>query len=464
MSALRLMMISISEALKIIRRETFALSAETIDLENSVGRILAQAVRADMDLPPFDRSQMDGFAVKTQDVKNAPVKLKIIGESVAGKGFDGQLNSGEAVRIMTGARVPDGADSVQKVELTFEIDGFIEILEPTKKQQNFVLRGQEIKQGAKVFKKGETITAQKIATLASFGYAKIKVFRRPRVTILATGSEIVNIAETPQKDQIRNSNSAMLRVFCEPFADVRVLPLVKDDLESLKNQIAEIVGIADFKFQISDSRLPVVNSKFQISHSRFGKNPKAENLEAKKHSQTPNPKSQILNDESEIWNLKSEILIITGGVSVGDYDFTKPALRELGAEMFFERVNLKPGKPTVFARLKDTLVFGLPGNPVSVAVTFFLFARRAILQMQSAKNCELKKGFAVCSDKIKGTKERDCYLPVSLDTNEKGHLVIESLRFSGSSNFVAFSRADALVFIPQGTNLETGDAAEILFL
>ena len=474
-------MISISEALKIIKRETFALKAETIELENSVGRILAESVRADMDLPPFDRSQMDGFAIRTDDVKNAPVKLKIIGESVAGKGFDGELNSGEAVRIMTGARVPDGADSVQKVELTTEIDGFIEISEPTKKQQNSVSRGQEIEQGAKVFKKGETITNQKIAALASFGYAKIKVFRRPRITILATGSEIVNIAETPQKDQIRNSNSAMLRAFCAPFADVRVLTLVRDDLESLKNTIAEVCD-SDYKFQISDSKLAFVNSRFQISNSRFGKRRKAENLELKEQShlqvdsentnksesseqsRIPNPESRIPNGESEFWNLKADILIITGGVSVGDYDFTKPALRELGAEIFFERVNLKPGKPTVFARLKDTLVFGLPGNPVSVAVTFFLFARRAIMQMQSAKNCDLKKGFAVCPDKIKGTKERDCYLPVSVNSNEKGQLIIESLRFSGSSNFIAFSRADALVFIPQGENLEKDDVAEILFL
>ncbi len=454
-------MISISEALKIIKRETVSLSTETIELENSVGRILAQSVKADMDLPPFDRSQMDGFAVGTDDVKTAPIKLKIIGESVAGKGFDGELNAGEAVRIMTGARIPDGADAVQKVELTREENGFIEILEPTKKQQNLVLRGQEIKRDTKVFKKGETINAQKIATLASFGYPKIKVFRRPRITILATGSEIVNIAETPQKDQIRNSNSAMLRAFCETFAETRVLPLVRDDLESLKNVIAETVGL-NSRFQISDSILKIVNSKFQMS--KFGRSRKNEIQSNSEKFQIPNPKSQIPKGESEIWSLESDILIITGGVSVGDYDFTKPALSELGAEMFFERVNLKPGKPTVFARLKDTLIFGLPGNPVSVAVTFFLFVRRAILQMQSAKNCDLKKGFAIVSEKIKGAKERDCYLPVSLDSNETGQLIIESLRFSGSSNFVAFSRANALVFVPQGKNLEKDDVAEILFL
>ncbi|HVE55185.1 MAG TPA: molybdopterin-binding protein [Pyrinomonadaceae bacterium] len=163
-------------------------------------------------------------------------------------------------------------------------------------------------------------------------------------------------------------------------------------------------------------------------------------------------------------NPKSKILIITGGVSVGDYDFTKPVLRALGAEIFFEKVSLKPGKPTVFAKLNNTLIFGLPGNPVSVAVTFYLFVRRAILQMQSAKHCGLKRGFAVVSDKIKGAKERDSYLPVSLSTSENGNLTIESLRFSGSSNFIAFARADALAHIPQGKNLEKDAIAEILFL
>jgi len=419
-------MIPISEAIEIIKRESFALESETIDLENAVGRVLAEEVRADMDLPPFDRSQMDGFAVKTNDTQNAPVKLKIIGESVAGKGFDGEIKSGEAVRIMTGARVPKGADAVQKVELTHEENEFIDILEPPKLRQNINLHASEIEKGALIFEKGEIITEQMIAAIASFGYAKIQVFQKPKVAILSTGSEIVNIDEKPEKDQIRNSNSIMLKVFAEKLKiDAEVLPLVHDDFETLKNTIAEAVG-------------------FQ--------------------SKVQSPKSKVDVPKSKIQNPKSKILILTGGVSVGDYDFTKPALRELGAEIFFEKVSLKPGKPTVFAKLNNVLIFGLPGNPVSVAVTFALFARTAILQMQSAKSSELKKGLAVCADKIKGAKERDCYLPISLSTNENGQLIIESLRFSGSSNFIAFSRADALVFIPQGKNLESGDVAEILYL
>ena len=397
-------MIPISEALKIIERETRSLKTETIDLENSIGRVLAENVVADMDLPPFDRSQMDGFAVKSKETKITPAKLKIIGESAAGKGFDGVIKPGEAVRIMTGARVPEGADAVQKIELTKETGGFIEILETTKAAQNINGFASEIKKGAKIFGQGEPINGQMIAAIASFGYAKIKVFRQPRVSVLSTGSEIVNVSETPRKDQIRNSNSIMLKIFVEKAgAATKVLPLVRDDLKALEKTIKTASRNCD-------------------------------------------------------------VLIISGGVSVGDYDYTKPALRNAGAEIFFEKVSLKPGKPTVFAKLNKTLIFGLPGNPVSSAVTFHLFARPAILRMQSATDSRLKKGFAVVADKIKAAKERDSVLPALVVADEKGKLIIESLRFNGSSNFIAFARANALVFVPQGKNLETGDVSEIMFL
>jgi len=304
---------------------------------------------------------------------------------------------------MTGARVPDGADAVQKVELTKEKDGFTTIIEKTKVRQNINAFASEIKKGAKVFSSGEVVTENMIAAIASFGYAKVEVFERSKVAILSTGSEIVDIGDTPQKDQIRNSNSIMLKVFADRFANAEILPSVKDDIKSLRMAIEKAAKNYD-------------------------------------------------------------VLITTGGVSIGDYDFTKPVLRELGAEIFFEKISLKPGKPTVFAKLKNCLIFGLPGNPVSSAVTFYLFARTALLKMQRAKNCELKKGFAVVSNTIKAAKERDSFLPASLETDKKGKLIIESLRFNGSSNFIAFGRADALVFAPPGKNLESGDVAEILFL
>lgn len=417
-------MLPIPEAIKIIKSKISPLHVETIDLADSIGRVLAEIVKADMDLPPFDRSQMDGFACRADDVKNVPAHLRIIGESVAGSGFDRKLKSGEAVRIMTGARVPAGANAVQKVELTKENYGFVQILEAVQIGQNINKQASEIKKGTKIFAKGEIITEEMIAAIASFGYAKLKVFEKPKVKIFSTGSEIVEIGETPRKDQIRNSNSAMLKVLTEKAgAEAEILPHVRDDFETLKIQIAETVGIG--------AEIPI--TKFKIKNSKL--------------------KTQ-----------ENKILIITGGVSVGDYDFTKPALKELGAEIFFEKVSLKPGKPTVFARLNDVFIFGLPGNPVSVSVTFYLFARTAILKMQGAKNSELKRGFAVVSDKIKSAKERDCFLPVSLATNKKGQLTIESLRFSGSSNFIAFSRAEALVFVPQGKDLAKGETAEILFL
>ncbi len=405
-------MIPISEAAKIIKGESFSLETETIDLTDSVGRVLAEDVFADSDLPPFDRSQMDGFAVRTTDVgevrENNSVKLKIIGESVAGKGFNGEVKRDEAVRIMTGARVPGGADSVQKKESARESGGkngesFVEIFEAAKFGQNIVSKGAEIETGEKVFDKGEVITAPMIAPLASFGYAKVEVYKRPKVAILATGSEIVDINETPRKDQIRNSNSLTLKVFAEEIADAEVLPIAVDEIENLKSQIQNALENCD-------------------------------------------------------------VLIISGGVSVGDYDFTKPALRELGAEILFEKIALRPGKPTVFAKLNGKLIFGLPGNPVSVAVTFFLFVRAALMKMQGATDYRLKNGHALLSQKIKGAKGRDSFLPAFVATNEKGKLVVESLRFGGSANFIEFARANALVFVPQDENLEAAAIAKILFL
>ncbi len=396
-------MIPISKAKKIVKNETFSLQNERVQISNVVGRILAEDIFADMDLPPFDRSQMDGFAVRTEDVKDAPAKLKIVGESAAGKGWHNKLNAGEAVRIMTGASVPVGADSVRQVELTSEDDGFITIEEATKIQQNIVKKGQEITKGEKVFEKGEIVSENMIATLASFGYENVQVVKRPIVAILATGSEIVDISEIPKQDQIRNSNSWMLKAFTEKYADVEILPIAVDDLEGLKETIKDAIKNCD-------------------------------------------------------------CLIISGGVSVGDYDFTKPALRQIGAEIFFEKISLKPGKPMVFSKLDDTLIFGLPGNPVSIAVTFFVFVRMALLQMQSAKQTGLKKGYAKLTHDIKAVKGRDAMLPVSLSGNDNGELTIETLRFSGSSNFIRFAKANALVFVPQDKMLKKEDVAEIYFL
>lgn len=397
-------MIAISNALKIIERETRSLGSEKILLADGVGFVLAQDIIADTDLPPFDRSQMDGYAVVAADTLGAPVSLKIVGESAAGRGWRGEIKQGEAVRIMTGASVPAGADAVQRVELTSEFDGKVEISSSISKGTAIVRRGAEIKKGETIFKSGEAITENMIAALAAFGYTKVKVGKNPRIAILGTGNEIVEINKKPGRDQIRNSNSVMLEVLCRRFGgDTTILPIVKDE-------------ISDLRFQISNA--------------------------AKKH----------------------DILIITGGVSVGKYDHTKTALADLGAEIFFDKVRLKPGKPAVFARLGKTLIFGLPGNPVSAAVTFHLFARKAMLQMQGAAKTGLSTGFAVVASDAKAARERATYVPSRLETNKLGQLVAFPLKWQGSSDFIGFARADSMIFVPKGAHIKKGEIAKIVLL
>lgn len=397
-------MITISQALKIISRENKMLGTERVELSEAAGRVLAEDIFADSDLPPFDRSQMDGFAVLARDTQNLPVKLRIAGESAAGRGWHGVLKRGQAVRIMTGARLPIGADAIQKVELTSEANGLVTINEPTAVGRYIVAKGKEVKKGSKVLRSGEILSAKNIAIPAAFGYSRVKVAKRPRVAILSTGSEIVDIGKKPKLDQIRNSNSVMIRALSERAGAIAtVVTSVGDDLEQLKAQIASGV----------------------------------------RHS---------------------DILVTTGGVSVGKYDLTKIALKELGAELFFEQVRLKPGKPTVFARLKKTLVFGLPGNPVSAAVTFHLLVRKAIMKMQNRIATDQNSEMAILAASVKAPKDRDAYLPAKLSTAKDGRLIAEALVWHGSSDLVGFAKSDGLIVVPADHKFAGGDVVEVLIL
>ena len=389
-------MIPVSEALQIVLEQSRPLGAERVRLEDSLGRVLAEDVFADTDLPPFDRAQMDGYAVRSEDVRKAPARLKVVGEAAAGRGWRGSLGPGEAVRIMTGAPLPSGADGVQQVELTREEEeGAAVVIEKlTEPGQFFVRRASEVRAGERVLAAGEEINAARTAALASFGYAEVSVGRRPRVGVLATGTELVTVSEKPGPDQIRDSNTYSLASYARlAGAEVEALPFAGDETELLARTVGEAARRAD-------------------------------------------------------------LLVLSGGVSMGRYDFTKAALHALGAEVFFERVALRPGKPTVFARLSDegrsVLVFGLPGNPVSVSVTFNLFARAALRAMQGARGPALEEGHAVLARAAKGAAERTSYLPASLKTDWEGRLVAEPLKWGGSSDFVAFARAEALVIVPAG--------------
>src|SRR6185503_20671532 len=279
-------MISVAEAIQIIRQQTVPLPTERVRIEQTQGRVLAADVIADSELPPFDRAQMDGYAVRAEDVKETPARLRIVGESAAGRGWHHQLEEGQAVRIMTGAPVPAGVDSVQQVELTTELkDGtVVELLETVETGKSIVPRGSEIKAGEVVLRVGTTINAAMMAVLAAFGYAQVEVFRKPRVAVLATGTELVAVDQKPGQDQIRDSNNYSISAYAQlAGAVVERMPVTGDETSLLKTQIAEAAKRCD-------------------------------------------------------------VIVTSGGVSMGVYDVTKSALKELDAEIFFERIALRPGK------------------------------------------------------------------------------------------------------------------------
>jgi len=396
-------MISVAEAIQIVKEQTRRLATEKVAIHESLDRVLAEDIVADTDLPPFNRSQMDGYAVRAEDTNDAPVRLRIVGESAAGKGWHHQLKAGEAVRIMTGAPVPEGADAVQQVELAHELkdNTVVELLESVALAKSIVERGSEITRGETILRPGVVINPAMQAVLASFGYATVEVSRKPRVAVMATGSELVAVDQAPGQDQIRDSNNYSIAAYAQRAgAVVERLPLTGDITADLATAFDNAAKSCD-------------------------------------------------------------VLVTSGGVSMGVYDFTKVALNELGAELFFERVALRPGKPTVFARLPNgTLVFGLPGNPVSVSVTFNLFARTSLLAMQGANEPKLTAENAVLAKPVKGSLDRESYLPAQLTTNDDGELVAFPLKWGGSSDFIAFARATTLVIIPAG--VKTMNSNEIV--
>jgi len=399
-------MITVSEAIKFIDREVGLIGTEKVDIGSACGRILGEKIIADIDLPPFDRSQMDGYAVMAKDVEKVPAKLRLVGESAAGSGWKGELNRDEAVRIMTGAPVPDGANAVQKLELAEEHDDDVVILETVNAGNFIVPKGKEITAGKQILSAGQEITERNIAAIASFGYKKVRVSKQPRIAILATGSEIIDIGKKPKFGQIRNSNSVMLKALAEKAgATVEIFPTCSDKAEDLSQA---------FEFMLGEG---------------------------------------------------FDILISTGGVSVGKYDLTKEVLGKLGAKIFFDKVRIKPGKPTVFAKLGKTFIFGLPGNPVSSAAAFCLFVRHTVRLMQSAnEKLNAKQDLAVLGANIKGTKERDLYFPVSISTDKSGRNIAAPVNWHGSSDLVGFAAANAFALVPAGKNYWKGDIAEIIYI
>jgi molybdenum cofactor synthesis domain-containing protein len=397
-------MITVDEAIGIVLAKVRPLGDETVDLKDALGRVLAQPVQADIALPPFDRARMDGYALRSPDAQNGPVSLRVVGEVAAGLEFDGEVNHGEAIKIFTGAPVPRGADAVQRVEVTSQEGDRVEIREAVKPGQFITPRASEVAEGETVAEPGVAIGPAEMATLASFGYSRVRVGARPRVAVLSTGSELVDVSVRPRGAEIRNSNSYTLKSYAE-----------------LAGAVAESLGT------VSDT------------------------LEATRDA--------LLRAAST-----NDVVITSGGVSMGDYDLVKAALAEIGAEIFFDRVAIRPGKPTVFARRGETFFFGLPGNPVSTSVTFNVFARPALRRMQGDSNLQLPRVIARLLRPLKDASNRRSYLPAKLFISE-GQAFAESLKWGGSSDLVAFMRANALIVVREAVHeIAEGEPVEVLSL
>ncbi len=398
-------MISVEEALQLVLSSLPERRLESVDFREALGRVLAQDIRATADIPPFDRSAMDGYAVRAADVARAPVDLEVTGEIRAGGGDPGRVEEGQAKAIMTGAPVPRGADSVQIVEQTRRSEDRrrVTILRPVKTGENIAPLGSEAKAGEIVLESGRVVGPAEIAVLAGFGHLRVEVWRRPSVALFATGDELVEPHDSPRPDQIRNTNSYSLG------AQLRLLGLEPDYLGIARDDKTEL--------------------RQRLSSA-----------------------------------LQSEVVILTGGVSAGEYDFAKDVFQDLGFQILFARVAMRPGKPTVFARRGNTLVFGLPGNPVSSFVAFENFIRPALGRLCGHRKPDLPRIRAELLRDMRQTPGRTSFLPACAQLGGDGWKV-EPLRWRGSADVIGFSRANSTAIFPaERDSMAKGEKIEVMLL
>ena len=340
-------MILVKEAQKIILEKLQPLEPEKIPLLNAVGSVLQEDIYAKRDNPPADNSAMDGYALRFNDIssldQNYPASLKVVEDIPAGQKPSKSIHSGEASRIMTGALVPDGADTVVMVEDTEKKNGSVLILKPQKGGSHVRKKGEDFKKGDLLLSKGNLVTPSNIAIIATAGCAKLSVTRKPVVAILSTGDELVDVDAKAEDHQIVNSNSYLLASqVLESGAKPMILGIVRDRKDDIKEKLKS----AD----------------------------------------------------------KADIIITSGGVSVGDYDFVKDAIQDLGSEIVFWKIAMKPGKPLTFSMLSKRPLFGLPGNPVSSFVSFEQFVRPAIRKMSGHADLFRKTIRATLTENIKKKK------------------------------------------------------------
>lgn len=372
-----------------IRTQQAERPTEAVALLDAAGRVLAECVRADRDIPPFARSTRDGYAVCSADLTKLPARLNVIGEIKAGEeagAIPAQVLRSEAVSIMTGAPVPPGADAVVMVEFTSRQNDLVEVTRAVAPGENFVPRGAEARQGALLLDRNTKLNEAAIALAASVGKSQLTVYKRPRVAILTTGDEIVEVQAVPGPTQIRNSNSYSLAVQVQQAGGEPVLLSVAPD--------------------------------------------------------EPRRLRQLIEE-----GLQSDLLILTGGVSMGRYDLVEQVLTEMQAEFFFTGAKIQPGRPVVFGLVRDRYFFGLPGNPVSTMVTFELFARPMLEALAGLSPRKLAFLHAKLKSEIRVKTGLKRFLPAIL-SGEFENSEVELVPWQGSGDIAATARANCYIVVP----------------
>ncbi len=388
-------MIQFEEALSIVNKVANTISTEKSNIRNSLGRVLSENIYSDIDMPPFDKSAMDGYACKKSDLNNP---LKIIEVIPAGKIPEKTVEKNQCSKIMTGALVPKGADTVIMIEHTKQIyEDTIQFIKENSKH-NICRKGEDIKKGDIVLKKGTIICPEHIAVLASVGVINVPVYKKPKLSVISTGNELVEPNIKPNNSQIRNSNAFQLIAQAE-----------KTGIE------AEYAGIAEDTKRDTENKI----------------------------------KNSLKN---------ADIVVISGAVSVGDYDFVPAVIKKLGFTVHFHGIKIKPGKRTILASKSDKYIIGVPGNPVSSFVQFEMLIKPLIYKICGANYKHKYIKLPLYADFKRKNTERKAFEPVII--TEEGD--VKKIEYHGSAHINSLSYADGLMIINEGVSeLKKGELVNV---
>ena len=407
-------MISLEEARALVLSHVRPLPVETVPVLEAVGRVAAADLASDIDIAPFAHSAMDGFAVRASELAEAspesPVELDVIAEVAAGDVFEGVIGAGQCVRIMTGAPLPADADAVVKYEVVDAVLGDgkpgsrVAFRAPADARANVREAGEEARAGEVVVGRGEVVGTAGVGFLASCGITEVPTYRRPRVAVIAIGSELVAPTEVPAPGKIRNSNSYALAACAQAAGAVpAVLPIVEDTHEALAAAVRDAAASYDF-------------------------------------------------------------VVTSGGASNGDFDFIKPVVEELG-QLLMTTVNMRPGKAQTFGLVDGTPVFGLPGNPAAAYVGFEMIVRPALRKMQGFSRFERPVVKARLSTDAKKRDSRRIFLRSTLSKDEAGGYVVTPAKNQSSGLFGPIQRSNCMAILPEGLESRTaGSVVECVLL